>query len=341
MAAFAPNPSSAEQFTCTVSRLRSIERDRLTWLIENPEGKSAQELNQTIPEITEIEVDNGISTSQPGDVLHIAAWNLERGRYWREAVQLIHHHPMLQRVDVWCLSEMDDGMVRSHNEHTTRELALALGMNYAYTVEFLQLSLGTQKEQAQYSGENARGYHGNAILSRFPLESVRMLRMPGVERWYGASENRLGGRNALFAEIQVGQIRVTVISTHLESGRNNGAKRTQEGQLILQAIAAEGGDRPVIVCGDLNAAPQTPVIENFRQAGFQVDVANDSTVSTYQTQVDGRIQPGLFRIDYVMPRDLRVVHHHTPPTVIMAAYPCEPTGKMLSDHAIVAVDLRV
>jgi len=31
----------------------------------------------------------------------------------------------------------------------------------------------------------------------------------------------------------------------------------------------------------------------------------------------------------------------TPPAIVMAAYPCEPTGKMLSDHAISVVDLRL
>jgi endonuclease/exonuclease/phosphatase family metal-dependent hydrolase len=341
MIAVAPTSRFAEWFTRTVPRLRTLDRDRRRWLVENPDGKLPLELNWSIPEINEIEVDNGLSRAQPGLGLRVAAWNLERGRHWREAAQLMRDHPVLQGVDVLCLSEMDDGMVRAHNEHTTRELALALGMNYAYTVEFLQLSLGTPDEQAQYSGENDRGYHGNAILSRYPLQSVRMLRLPGVDYWYGAPENRLGGRNALFADIQVGTQTVTVISTHLESGRDRADIRLQESQLILRAIGAECRDRPVIVCGDLNAGPRTPVMDTFRQAGFLVDEANDPTVSTYQKWVDGQIHPGRFRIDYVMPRGLRVVTDATPPAVIMAAYPCQPTGHMLSDHAIAIVDLQV
>ena len=333
--------SAEEKFSHTVASLSVIDRDRRTWLAENPEGKSPGALNQLVPEITDIELNNDIALSEPSDVLHVAAWNLERGRHWREAAQLMREHPVLQRVDVLCLSEMDDGMVRAHNEHTTRELALALDMNYAYGVEFLQLSLGVPAEQAQYSGDNERGYHGNAILSRFPLQSVRLLRFPGIKKWYGSFEHRLGGRNALFADIQVGPQTVTVISTHLESGPADGEKRRQEGQLILQEIAADGGDRPVILCGDMNAAPETPVIENFRQAGLLVDDTNDLSQSSYQEVIDGVIRPGKFHIDYVMARGLQVVRDHTPPAVIMAAYPCEPTGEFLSDHAIVAVDLRV
>jgi len=341
MIAFATSSGTAERFSQTVARVRRIERDRYTWLAENPEGKTPLELNSLVPEITEIEVDNTLSTAQPGDTLRVAAWNLERGRHWREAAQLMREHPLLQQVDVLCLSEMDDGMVRANNEHTTRELALALEMNYAYGVEFLQLSIGTPEEQAQFSGKNDRGYHGNAILSRFPLRSVRMMRLPGIEKWYGSFEHRLGGRNALFADIQVGEQTATVISTHLESGYDEVEKRTQEGQLILQAIKAECSDRPVILCGDMNAAPETPVIENFRQAGFLVDETNDLSQSTYQLREDGGIRFGKYHIDYVMARGLQVVQDVTPPAIVMAAYPCEPTGKMLSDHAISVVDLRL
>jgi len=213
-------------------------------------------------------------------------------------------------------------------------------MNYAYGVEFLELSLGTPEEQAQTQGDNDRGYHGNAILSRLPLQSPRLLRLPGGERWYDAAEKRLGGRIALFADIQLGAQVVTVVSTHLESGPENQQRRTQEGQLILQAIATHYGDRPIILGGDLNAAPTTPVIQALRAAGFAVEESNDLAVSTYQLQVNGRIQPGKFHIDYVLTRGLAVAQA-PPPAVIMAAYPCEPTGKMLSDHAIATTHLRL
>ena len=330
----------SQWFERTVPRLATLGRDRYHWLAHNPEHQPPHELTQHIPEINEIELDNSQSQATAREGLHVAAWNLERGRHWREAAQLLQAHPGLQSLDILCLSEMDDGMARSHNEHSTRELALALGMNYAYGVEFLELSLGTPEEQAQTQGDNDRGYHGNAILSRLPLQSPRLLRLPGGERWYDAAEKRLGGRIALFADIQLGAQVVTVVSTHLESGPENQQRRTQEGQLILQAIATHYGDRPIILGGDLNAAPTTPVIQALRAAGFAVEESNDLTVSTYQLQVNGRIQPGKFHIDYVLTRGLAVAQA-PPPAVIMAAYPCEPTGKMLSDHAIATTHLRL
>ncbi|MEM6521259.1 MAG: endonuclease/exonuclease/phosphatase family protein [Cyanobacteria bacterium P01_D01_bin.71] len=329
-----------EMYTNTVRRLRTIGCDRLDWLAHNPDGKSGHELNQLIPEINDIELDNQPAKASPSDTLHVAAWNLERGRHWRDAVKLFQQHPRLRRVDILCLSEMDDGMARSQNEHTPRELALALGMNYVYGVEFLQLSLGTPQEQAEVAGTNSRGYHGNAILSRFPLQSPSLLRLPGIEKWYGSFEHRLGGRLALFADIQLGDRTITIVSTHLESGETETEKRAQEGQLILAAIATYYGDRSVIVCGDLNSRPNAPVINHFRAAGFLVEETNDLTRSTYQLIENGLIQPGNFHIDYVMARGFQVAEA-AKSAVIMAAYPCEPTGKMLSDHAIVTTTLQL
>jgi endonuclease/exonuclease/phosphatase family metal-dependent hydrolase len=340
-----PVSATAERFTQTVSALRVIDRDRRRSLIQNPDGKSAAALNQQVPEITEIEVDNRLSNATADatdkNILHVAAWNLERGRCWRTAARLLQEHPVLQQIDILCLSEMDNGMVRTDNEHTTRELALALKMNYVYGVEFLELTAGTFEEQERFQGDNDRGYHGNAILSRLPLHNPRLLRFPGIEKWYGSLENRLGGRNALLADVQLGKQTVTIVSTHLESGSGDTESRTQQGQSILHEVSALDRDRPVIIAGDLNSAPTAAVIANFRQAGFLVDETNTLNHSTYQELIDGEIRPGTYHIDYILARGLQVVQKTTAPAVIMAAYPCKPTGEMLSDHAIVVADLQL
>lgn len=60
-----------------------------------------------------------------------------------------------------------------------------------------------------------------------------------------------------------------------------------------------------------------------------------------QVWVDGRIEFGYNHIDYILTRGLAVVPGSDSPAVILAAYPWEPTGKMLSDHAIVTVAIRL
>lgn len=68
----------------------------------------------------------------------------------------------------------------------------------------------------QRSGQNGKidslGLHGNAILSKYPLSNVHVVRSPGIEYLYGMKndltaqgfELRLGGRMTLFATIQSG-----------------------------------------------------------------------------------------------------------------------------------------
>lgn len=119
--------------------LEKISVARRQELARNAEGFSVEQLQARIPEVNQVEVDNSISQSPELSELRLTAWNMLRGRHWREGAEFLREHPLLRGPDVLFLSEMDLGMARSGNEHTVRELALALGMNYAYGVEFLEL----------------------------------------------------------------------------------------------------------------------------------------------------------------------------------------------------------
>ncbi len=330
----------AIRYTATAADLAPIGAERRADLAANPHAKSATELNALIPETEVIELDNAIANAAPGETLRVIAWNTERGRHWRDCVRLIQEHPDLQNPDVILLGEMDLGMARSANEHTTREMALALGMNYAYGVEFLELTGGEKEERERHPGENSLGYHGNAILSRYPMKNVRMLRFPGIEYWYANYQKRLGGRNALLAEIVTGGKTLTLCSTHLESVRGETALRLRQGEMILREIEEHGGGMPVIFGGDLNARPDEPVIGALRSAGFLVDEANDLATFTAQRLQDGRVTLWGAHIDYLAVRGLDIARDPSPPAVVVAAYPPGPGEKLLGDHAAVVVNVK-
>lgn len=151
-------------------------------------------------------------TSNLGKSLRIVQWNIERGIEY-EAVQAAFAGPagfaklidssdikeretILQQValmkdaDVIVLNEVDWGMKRSDYRNIAAELATALGMNYAYGVEFVEvdpIALGIEKfeelpekDRSELGAEirvnpgRYRGLHGSAILSRFPLRNVRL-----------------------------------------------------------------------------------------------------------------------------------------------------------------------
>jgi endonuclease/exonuclease/phosphatase family metal-dependent hydrolase len=179
---------------------------------------------------------------------------------------------------------------------------------------------------------------------------VRLLRFPGIEKWYegrGANDServqkRLGGRMALFATIRPGRD-VVLVSTHLESSAKDSPMRKTQTALLTGALGAYAGDRPVVLGGDLNAAPDEPMFEAIRAAGFRPEETNDLATPTRQRIVDGRIVLSQDHIDYVLARGLRVVKDPTSPKVVPAAYPPGATAAaaMLGDHAIVTVKLEV
>jgi endonuclease/exonuclease/phosphatase family metal-dependent hydrolase len=335
--------------TRVVDRLRPVSQARRDAADRNAERRTVEALNRALPEIDDIEVFNGAGSPAPRKTLRVIAWNTERGRHWRDGARLIQETEALRDPDFVLLGEMDLGMARSANQHTTREMAAALGMNYAYGVEFVELTGGEMEERRLYPGANEWGYHGNAILSRYPLRDVRMLRFPGIEKWYagafGADEGeklqkRLGGRMALFATVGLGRP-VTIVSAHLESSRKDSAIRKRQTAMILEELQAHAKGTPVILGGDFNAAPTEPMFEAIRAAGFNVEETNDARGGTTQKVVDGKVVLSDHYIDYVLARGLRVVRDETSPKVITAAYPPTETGKLLADHAIVTAKVEL
>jgi endonuclease/exonuclease/phosphatase family metal-dependent hydrolase len=330
-----------------VDRLRRISQERRNALARNAEGRPLEALGRLIPEVDDVEVWNA-SGAPPRSTLRLLAWNMERGRHWQDGVRLIRETEALRDPDVILLGEMDLGMARSGNAHTTREMAAALGMNYAYGVEFLELTGGELGERELYPGENEWGYHGNAILSRYPLRNVRMLRFPGIEKWYdgksyGANESeqvqkRLGGRMALMATVRLGRD-VTLVSTHLESSARDTAMRKTQAGLLLDDLRASAMDTPIILGGDLNAGPEEPMFEAVRAAGFRPEDSNDLATPTRQRIREGRVVVAENHIDYLLVRGVRVVRDATSPKVVPAVYPPGATAPaaMLGDHAIVTV----
>ena len=348
--AWAQTTGTPERSSRAVTGLRVISKERRRALDENVAKETAAALNRLIPEISEIELWNGAPNARPRKALRVIAWNTERGRYWREGARLIQETKALRDPDLVLLGEMDFGMARSSNQHTTREMAAALRMNYAYGVEFLEFTGGEPQERTLYPGENEMGFHGNAILSKYPLHDVRMLRFPGIEKWYagkayGATESeqvqkRLGGRMALFATVKLGRD-VTVVATHLESSPRDRATRKAQMETLLADLQTYSRGGPVIMGGDLNGAPDEPMFESVKGAGFRPADTNELTGGTLQDVVDGKVVVGRSYIDYVFARGLPVTRDETSPKVVMAAYPPGEKGKLLADHAIVTARVEL
>ena len=111
----------------------------------------------------------------------VVAWNAERGRFPEAAARMLR----ASGAEALLLSELDVGMARSQQRHTARELALRLGLGFAFGVEFLELGLGNAAERERSAGEeNAVGYHGGAVASARPLERPVLVRLDAGGDWF-------------------------------------------------------------------------------------------------------------------------------------------------------------
>jgi endonuclease/exonuclease/phosphatase family metal-dependent hydrolase len=281
------------------------------------------------PFVSNAASERGVKPLKPragklGRVIRVVAWNIERGleyeaveaafggaanlnalldrsehmRDGKKRAHVLEQASLLKEADVIVLNEVDWGMKRTGYRNVAAELAGALGMNYAYGVEFVELdpiALGTETfeelepqqraklvEQIRIDPERYQGLHGTAILSRLPLENVRLVPFEHQPYdWYASERKgveplewgkrkaseiaflekvrrqiRRGGRMTLMAEVVDAELpggRMTVAAPHLEA-RTKPEGRVKQLEEVLALL--KGINHTVVVAGDMNTSTQ-------------------------------------------------------------------------------------
>lgn len=177
----------------------------------------------------------------------LVAWNLERGIQFNGQLEALRSDPYLREADALLLTETDVGMARSGNRAVAQELARELGLHYAFVPCYLNLAKGAGVER-DHAGENDLGLHGNAILSRYPIQNVRPVRLKNGKDKMSGREKRLGRQTAVVADIEFPNFPVTVASIHLDA-QSTQRHRHDQMRDVLDGLPA---DRPVIIGGDWN-----------------------------------------------------------------------------------------
>lgn len=214
---------------------------------------------------------------------------------------------MLADADIIVLNEVDLGTKRTDYRDVARDLAHALRMNYVFGVEFVEVDrlddLGLERPQLEdpdlthqmrddLAPDRARylGLHGNAILSRYPIQNARIVRLPVCYDWYAGEkkaisklergkrlaankfflerierEVRQGGRMALIADVHIPELpggMASIVNVHLEN-RCKPECRTKQMDALLSQIQEIG--HPVIVAGDMNTSGSDATPTSIRQ----------------------------------------------------------------------------
>lgn len=112
------------------------------------------------------------------------------------------------------------------------------------------------------------GDYGIALLSRWPI--VRDTLIPlAVTAPTGATIAGREQRGVLVAEVAAPGGALTILNTHLDASRDD-VWRVQEIEGVLRVAGTiPGSGPPVLLGGDLNARPESPVHSRLRAAGFR------------------------------------------------------------------------
>jgi endonuclease/exonuclease/phosphatase family metal-dependent hydrolase len=230
----------------------------------------------------------------PPKSLRIVDWNIDRGLQLQGVTSFLAS----ANADILILQEVDLNARRTHRRNIAEEIARKLGLNYVFGREFEELVQGSK---------NSPAYHGQATLSKWPILNPRLMRfskqsnfwqphwfLPKIEPF----QERLGGRIALVAEINVAGRKLVTYNLHLESRGTDALRISQLGEVLSDATCYDT-ECPIIVAGDLNMdASKAAVALQLAGARFQ-DAVSCPRIAT--TPAHGLFE-GRRRIDWAFTR---------------------------------------
>ena len=205
--------------------------------------------------------------------LRVLTYNIHHGEGTDRKLDLARIARVISdaKPDLVALQEVDKKTRRTRGVDQPDELAKLTGMNGAF-------GRGIDFEGGEY---------GNAVLSRFNIDSTAVHALPVKE-----GEER---RCALVVTVRPWDAgpQVVFVATHLN--HRDEAERVREVEAIHRVLADE--KRPTILAGDLNSRPATPPVQRF--AGAWLDAAGAAKAESSLTFPSDK---PVRRIDYVLLR---------------------------------------
>jgi endonuclease/exonuclease/phosphatase family metal-dependent hydrolase len=183
------------------------------------------------------------------------------------------------RPDVVALQEVDFGRGPRAEHSALDRLATRLGMRCHFT----------------YTRDGAHGHFGNAVLTPHALELVAEGTLP---------QRRDEARAVQWLKIRAEGFLVHLMNTHLSVSFRE--RHAQMRALLGAEWAVRARDLPLVVCGDFNASPLSPVYRRLRR-----DLKDAQCGKTRHATWPSRLP--LLRIDHIfvspaiVVRDTRVV----------------------------------
>jgi len=183
----------------------------------------------------------------PPSALKVVCWNIDRGLQLPKIIDFLTQAD----ADILLLQEVDINARRTHRLNIAQEIAERLRLNFVFGREFIELAQGSNQNPA---------YHGQATFSRWPISHPRLIRFRRQSNFWHPHwfiprtepfQERLGGRIALVAEINVAGEMIITYNLHLESRGHDDLRLSQLEEVVLDATRQTSAGLAVIA-GDLN-----------------------------------------------------------------------------------------
>ncbi|MDJ0626585.1 MAG: endonuclease/exonuclease/phosphatase family protein [Candidatus Caenarcaniphilales bacterium] len=265
--------------------------------------------------------------------------NIQAGIY--ELAKQIHH---LSSADVIALQEVDWGMPRTDYVHVVKELAEANGYGYVYGTEFLEFfDDGTAYSKIEeLKEEKFKGLHGNAILSKWPLSNIRILRFaesftkdPSMQTlsnrrcydwWHeelaqtGPFEKLAYGviktvfdEDSVVPSVRLGSRMALIADVQTPEGKvtvvsthleNRGHPKCRRLEIAELVNHLKSVQNPLVIAGDLNTTNEEARRPYFRHTLYWY-IINQFELSTLVTSIATRA--GLILLDLPIPNPIPTV----------------------------------
>jgi len=232
--------------------------------------------------------------AEPAPEIRVMSWNLHHGvgEDGKLDLERIAARIREQKPDLVVLQEVDNKCRRSASVDQAAELAKLTGLTGAFG------------KAMDHDG----GEYGQAILSKHPLGETTVHRLPGD------GEPRI----AFEAVVNFKSQPLRLVSVHLDHQQD--ARRLKQAETLVKELAAS--QEPLILAGDFNDVPDSPVMKVFGEALTPVEKSEPRlTCPAGEPKVE---------IDHVFLRGLKAA---SPVTVLPEA--------VASDHRPLAVTVRL
>jgi len=214
------------------------------------------------------EADTKSNATLPTDSLRVASWNIkfaagridlffdchgDRSLLTAEEVNThlvgLANKINQMNVDVLYLQEID---IKSKRSAYIDQLQ--------YLLDFTEFDYAIYASQwkSDYVPSDGIGRvnSGNAILSRYPLESAERIALPLIDEQSGLVQYFYLRRNILKAQIKDAQGQVIVLlNTHTSAFSTDGTKEKQLAQIKAEADQLQAAGTPFVLGGDFNSLP--------------------------------------------------------------------------------------